>query len=118
MRIGEFIKLVQTTKDTVRHYEELDLIRPDWISGTRDYSPKDLKDFYAIKEMQYMGLTLKDIQTIFEVKRSGGCGSPQLIVGVLESLNKGLDDIYEEEKELIKKKSMIQGMVEELEKLV
>ena len=37
MRIGEFIKLVQTTKDTVRHYEELDLIRPDWKNGTRDY---------------------------------------------------------------------------------
>ena len=118
MRIGEFIKLVQTTKDTVRHYEELDLIRPNWINGTRSYSPKDLKDFHAIKEMQSMGLALKDIQSIFEVKRSGGCGSPQLIVGVLESLNNELDVIHEAEKELENKKLMIQGMMKELESLV
>lgn len=118
MRIGEFIKLVQTTKDTVRHYEELDLIRPEWKNGTRDYAPKDLKDFHAIKEMQSMGLALKDIQSIFDIKRSGGCGSAQLIAGVLGSLNNELDVIYEAEKELKKKKSMIQGMMEELERLV
>lgn len=118
MRIDEFIKLVQTTKDTVRHYEELDLIRPNWINGTRYYSPKDLKDFHAIKEMQSMGLVLKEIQSIFEIKRSGGCGSPQLIVGVIGSLNNELGVLYEAEKELKKKKLMIQGMVEELEKLV
>ena len=116
MRIGEFIKLVQTTKDTVRHYEELDLIRPDWKSGTRDYAPKDLKDFQAIKEMQSMGLALKDIHSIFEIKRSDGCGSDQLIVGVLGSLNRELSLLNEAEKELKRKKSMIQGMMKELEK--
>ena len=118
MRIGEFIKLIQTTKDTVRHYEELDLIRPEWKNGTRDYAPKDFEDFHVIKEMKSMGLALKDIQSIFEIKRSGGCGSHQLIVGVIGSLNNELSVIYEAEKELKKKKSMIQGMVEELEKLV
>jgi len=41
-----------------------------------------------------------------------------LIVGVLGSLNNELDVIYEAEKELKKKKSMIHGMVRELEKLV
>ncbi len=93
------------------------MIRPGWTNGTRNYDPEDLKDFHAIKEMQSMGLALKDIQTIFEIKRSDGCGSGQLIAGVLGSLNNELGIIYEAEKELKKKKSMIQGMMKELEKL-
>lgn len=118
MRISAFVELVQTTKDTVRHYEDLDLIRPGSKNGMRDYAPKDLKDFQAIKEMQSLGLTLKDIHSIFEIKRSCGCGSDQLIAGVLGSLNNELGVIHEAEKELKKKKSMILGMKEELEKIV
>lgn len=117
MRIGEFIKLAKTTKDTVRHYEELDLMRPSWINGTRDYSEKDLNDFHAIKEMQAMGLTLKDIQAIFEIKRNDGCGSEQLLVGVLSSLGNELNLIYEAEEELKKKKLQIQEMMKSLETL-
>lgn len=117
MRISEFIKLIQTTKDTVRHYEELDLIRPEWKNGMRDYASEDLKDFHAIKEMQSMGLALKDIQSIFDIKRSDGCGSGQLIAGVLGSLNSELGILHEAEEELKKKRLMIQGMMRELEKL-
>lgn len=117
MKIGEFIKRVKTTKDTVRYYEELDLILPGWTNGTRNYSDKDLNDFYAIKEMQSMGLSLKDIQAIFEIKRNNGCASEQLIAGVLNSLENGLGLIYEAEEELKKKKFLIQGMMKDLEKL-
>lgn len=117
MRIGEFIKQIKTTKDTVRHYEEFDLIRPGWTNGTRNYSAQDLNDFYAIKEMQSMGLSLKEIRAIFEIKRNDGCGSAQLIAGVLSSLDNELGLIYEAEEELKKKKFLVQGMMKNLEKL-
>lgn len=117
MRIGEFIKLAKTTKDTVRYYEELDLIQPGWTNGMRNYAPMDLEDFHAIKEMQAMGLALKDIQNIFEVKRSDGCGSELLITSVLGSLNKELDFVYEAEEELKKKKAMIQELMGSLKSL-
>lgn len=117
MRIGEFITLVKTTKDTVRHYEDLDLIRPGWTKGTREYAQSDLNDFYAIKEMQEMGLALKDIQAIFEIKRSDGCGSDQLISSVLGSLKNELGILHDAEEELKKKKFMIQGIVGDLKKL-
>ena len=117
MRIGEFIKQVTTTKDTVRHYEELELIRPGWINGTREYSQKDTNDFQAIKEMQSLGLTLKEIQAIFEVKRDNGCGSIQLINDVLKSLDNELTIIYETEQELNRKKIKINEMMGSLQAL-
>ncbi|HJF31569.1 MAG TPA: MerR family transcriptional regulator [Sporosarcina psychrophila] len=117
IRISDFIKQIKTTKDTVRLYEELDLMRPVWINGTRDYTDKDQNDFYAIKEMQSMGLSLKDIQAIFEIKRNDGCGSEQLIEGVLNSLNCELKLISEAEEELNKKRLLIQGLVKDLEEL-
>ncbi|WP_404450668.1 MerR family transcriptional regulator [Virgibacillus necropolis] len=71
-----FIEKVQTTKDTVRHYEELNLLEPSWSNKRRIYGEKDIGDFEAIKEMQALDLSLREIQMMFEVKRSNGCGSP------------------------------------------
>ena len=117
MKIGEFVKQAATTKDTIRHYEELKLISPGWINGARDYSIKDLNDFHAIKEMQSMGLTLKDIQAIFTVKHTKGCGSEQLIIDVLSSLDKELELIYKAEEELQSKKVKINEMMGSLKLL-
>ncbi|MGG3740385.1 MerR family DNA-binding transcriptional regulator [Paenibacillus chibensis] len=36
MRIGEFVRRTRTTKDTVRHYEDLQLIRSLGPDGKRE----------------------------------------------------------------------------------
>ncbi len=41
MKIGEFVTLLQTTKDTVRHYEELNLITPKWNKIIRNLGEKE-----------------------------------------------------------------------------
>lgn len=118
MKISDFIKQVNTTKDTIRHYEELDLVKPKWINGMRDYSLKDINDFHAIKEMQLIGFTLKDVQEIFNLKRTDGCGSEKLIQGLLNSLNQELESVLKEEQELQHKKNNITKMMMDLNQLM
>ena len=118
MKIGEFIKAVNTTKDTVRHYEDLKLIQPSWKGSVKDYKDKDINDFMAIKEMKDMGLNLKDIQVIFEVKRNFGCGSPSLLSNIKQKLHHQLYALQEEEKEIKKKKLNLQETLKELDQLI
>ncbi|ETT88060.1 MerR family transcriptional regulator [Viridibacillus sp. FSL R5-0477] len=118
LKISEFIKKVNTTKDTIRHYEELDLVKPKWTNGIRDYSIKDISDFHAIKEMQLIGFTLKDVQEIFNIKRTDGCGSEKLIQGLLKSLDQELEFVLKEEQELQYKKNKIRTMMLELNQLM
>ncbi|MEK5480722.1 MerR family transcriptional regulator [Viridibacillus sp. FSL R5-0888] len=118
LKISEFIKQVNTTKDTIRHYEELDLVKPKWTNGIRDYSIKDISDFHAIKEMQLIGFTLKDVQEIFNIKQTDGCGSEKLIQGLLKSLDQELEFVLKEEQELQYKKNKITTMMLELNQLM
>ncbi|GGB45997.1 hypothetical protein GCM10011409_24430 [Lentibacillus populi] len=86
MKIGAFVKAVEATKDTVRHYEEWGMIKPAWSNNRRIYEEKDIQDFYAIKEMQGLGMTLKEIRLMFDIKRNHGCGSPELLAGMMKKV--------------------------------
>lgn len=110
MRIGQFIKEASTTKDTVRHYEDLHLLKPSISNSRREYGKKELEDFMAIKEMQELGLSLKEIQAIFQVKENMGCGSPELVTEVLRSLQDKEKILLEEEKRLRIKREKITAL--------
>ena len=64
LQIGEFAKQADTNLRTLRYYEELGLIKPAHRSSGkfRYYSPDQLKRVGAIKRMQGLGLSLKEIQ--------------------------------------------------------
>lgn len=115
MKIGEFIIEAKTTKDTVRHYEELGLLKPEWNKGKRDYTAKDLIDFEAIKEMKALGFPLKDVQMIFELKRTNQCGSPELVGHMLHRLEEQYNELKKEEEALKAKKKMIEVLTGELQ---
>lgn len=117
MKIGRFIEKVQTTKDTVRHYEEIDLLRPAWESTYRIYGEKEVNDFQAIKEMQAMGMSLKEIQVIFEVKRNNGCGSNELLGEFIQTMMQKQENLLKEEQEIKYKRKQMTEMVDVLTKL-
>ncbi|MBP3040867.1 MerR family transcriptional regulator [Bacillaceae bacterium Marseille-Q3522] len=117
MRIGEFLKKVDTTKDTVRHYEDIKLLDPEWKDGRREYAEQQINDFHAIREMKSLGLKLKDIREIFNWKRQNGCGSKELIDRVSQTLDQELKKIHQQEAELQNKKKMINELLVELQKL-
>ncbi|HLQ70971.1 MAG TPA: MerR family transcriptional regulator [Bacillota bacterium] len=112
MKISEFISRVDTTKDTVRHYEALGLLQPIVLpNGRRDYGEKDVMDFQAIKEMQALDMTLKEIQVMFEVKRTKGCGSTELLGGVLHTMEEKMAATVEAEKRLVEKRKQMKEMI-------
>ncbi|MEK5252610.1 MerR family transcriptional regulator [Paenibacillus sp. FSL F4-0125] len=117
MRIGEFIALTGTTKDTIRHYEDLELILSMGPDGKRIYTEKHLADYYAIQELKGYGVKLRDIQSIFKLKRSYGCGHAELIKEVGDSLNLQLEGLRKEEIELRNRIRMLEELVQQINEI-
>ncbi|MEM7200899.1 MAG: MerR family transcriptional regulator [Planctomycetota bacterium] len=63
MQIGDFAKLAGTNLRTLRYYEELGLLRPAARSsgGFRFYHREQLERLAAIKRLQGIGLSLKEV---------------------------------------------------------
>ncbi|WP_433750583.1 MerR family transcriptional regulator [Falsibacillus pallidus] len=114
MRIGEFADLMKTTKHTVRHYEELELLSPDWVGPYKKYGEKEIANFQVIREMKDFGLALVDIQSLFKLKKALGCGDLRLMKEVLEQLEEHAEGLKMQEEELQARRLIL---VEELEEI-
>ena len=118
MRIGQFVTLLNTTKETVRHYEDLRLITPKWKNKIRDYGEKDIQDFKVIIELKDFGFTLKDIQLIFNLKEALGCGDKQLIDQVFLRLSNHLYSLQQAEEEIKNRRIKLKNVISQLEELL
>lgn len=114
MRISEFITLLNTTKDTVRHYEELSLLNPIWKNNRREYGDKEVLDFQVIFELKSMGLSLKDIQLLFHLKETYGCGDRKLLHEVVDQLTTHLAELREEESRIHTRIELLEGEIENI----
>jgi DNA-binding transcriptional MerR regulator len=66
-RIGEFSKIAGVTIDTLRHYDELGLLKPaqvDPFTGYRYYSAKQLMPLNRILALKEVGFSLEEIARI------------------------------------------------------
>lgn len=65
LKIGEFAKLCQTTKDTILHYEKKDLLKPIFVDSNnyRYYATSQYLIFDKIKILQDAGYSLIDIKS-------------------------------------------------------
>lgn len=61
---GEFAALCATTKETLRHYCDIGILKPDHIgdNGYQRYSPSQFFDFYLISSLKRAGTPLTDIR--------------------------------------------------------
>lgn len=66
LRSGEFAKLCQTTKETLRHYDRIGLFKPAarTESGYALYSYAQLVDFLLIRALQGADTSLKEIASL------------------------------------------------------
>lgn len=68
-KIGLFSKMNKVTIKTLRHYDELGLLRPAYIepfTGYRYYSSEQLPILYKILALRDMGFTLEEIKQVQE----------------------------------------------------
>lgn len=65
LTIGEFAALCGVKKDTIFHYDEIGILRPEYIApnGYRYYSPKQVMIFEIITTLKAVGMSLKEIRT-------------------------------------------------------
>lgn len=68
LRSGQFAELCRTTKETLRHYRNIGLIEPVFVSdnGYAYYSPLQLGDFMLVAALQRAGSSLADIHRYME----------------------------------------------------
>lgn len=118
LKIGEFVKLLNTTKDAVRHYENLKFITPRWINNNKEYGEKEVLNFQVVKELKGYGLTLKEIQIIFNFKDAYHCGDKELINQVFGQMTSHLNRLRQEEEELTKRRITLENEVEKLRGLI
>ncbi|MCL2517641.1 MAG: MerR family transcriptional regulator [Oscillospiraceae bacterium] len=82
MKIGEFAKLSSATIRTLRYYDDLGLLKPDYIdpfTGYRIYSAKKLEQMQQIQTMKEIGFTLMEIKTFLAINDSDDNGKIDFI---------------------------------------
>lgn len=64
MYAGKFAQVCQTTKDTLRHYDEIGLLKPTAVNenGYKIYAASQIIDFLAIASLQEVGFSLEEIR--------------------------------------------------------
>lgn len=81
MQIGEVAALFDVTTKTLRHYEKLGLLEPERADNDyRLYGPEDVLRIQRIRQLQSLGLSLKEIGDLL------GRDDEMLWEGVLRSL--------------------------------
>lgn len=66
--IGDFSKLCWVSKKTLRHYDEIDLLKPKLIgaNGYRYYTALQLREMRLISKLRNYGFGLKEITTLLK----------------------------------------------------
>lgn len=67
LSISELAKLKNTTAETLRHYDRIDLLKPDYVtkSGRRLYSIRQYERLGTILELREIGMSLNEIKEYF-----------------------------------------------------
>lgn len=67
-QIGEVTKILGVTRKTLLVFEDMGLLTPavkDWESGYRYYSADNMTQIRAIRSLQQLGLTLKEVREYY-----------------------------------------------------
>ncbi|MBL8028349.1 MAG: GyrI-like domain-containing protein [Fibrobacteres bacterium] len=111
LKIGEFSKLCRATIKTLRHYDEIGLLQPDFINeenGYRFYKPEKLQKMAEISEFKEMGLTLEEIMNFFENEYE----SEELIKLLVKKKSESVKNIELEENKLKSISNYLQNLKE------
>ena len=107
---GEFARLCGTTKETLRHYNNIGLLKPAKVTenGYQFYSAFQFYDFYFISTFKGTGMHLKELEEkLTETDERAFC----------DTLRHQLKKIQAEKKELIKKEKLLKRTIDKFDYL-
>lgn len=106
LQIGEVAKLFEVSTKTIRHYEKLGLLSPGRAENDyRLYTPEDILTIQRIRQLQTLGLSLKQIKKILNQD-----SDTQLWSTVLETL---LQETQREITQLQRRQRQLQELLED-----
>lgn len=106
LQIGEVAQLFDVTTKTIRHYEKLGLLNPGRAENDyRIYTPEDVFTIQRIRQLQSLGLSLKQIKKILSQEED-----TQLWSTVLETL---LHETQHEIEQLQTRQKRLQELLED-----
>lgn len=89
-RIGEFSKLCKTTIKTLRYYDEVGLLKPEYIDDEtkyRFYAAKQILELHHIQALRQIGLSISEIKLIQD-----GHGMERILQNRKREIEKELDE--------------------------
>jgi len=109
MYIGEVSKRTGFSRDTIRFYEKLELIRLDprdrYQNNFKNYSEDVVKNLLMVKELKEFGFTLNEIKNILRKRRTEGIDCESGVAKVQEKISditKQIIELQATKKRLIK----------------
>lgn len=67
MKTKDITKLSGLSKDTIRFYEKLGLVKPNRESYSREYTDDDLERIEQIKQLKGLDFTLSEIKLLVDI---------------------------------------------------
>ncbi|NDJ55268.1 MAG: MerR family transcriptional regulator [Chloroflexi bacterium] len=91
LRIGAAAKLLGVSTKTLRHYEDLGLIAPSRAENDyRIYGPDEIAQLQRVRQLQSLGLSLRQIQIILDDHADDGLWQ-QALETLLQDIDAELD---------------------------
>jgi DNA-binding transcriptional MerR regulator len=120
MRIGELAQRAGVNPQSIRFYERRKLLRPASRTGSgyRIYDERDLEIVLAVKQIQELGFTLKEIRELLELHplmRSARPGGRRGVEGAMALAHRRLASIDEKMRLLRKMRRDLSQWLELLE---
>ena len=109
--IGQVSKLFEISKDTLRHYDKIGILKPEVneANGYRYYYEEDLEKLGLILETKYLGIPLSEIKETIE---------SESLIQYKSLVEKQEASIKKQIEELKIKQEHLQGAREKLDKII
>ncbi|WP_125140951.1 MerR family transcriptional regulator [Clostridium transplantifaecale] len=117
MKSGEFAKLCNSSKDTIRYYTGIGLLMPKSQGSQKNYTERDVEDLRYIQKLKKMQFNIKEIKAFLQMRRMSNFVEPSTLStykGLLEEKRKKL---VLERDELEESISLIDEETENIEKI-
>lgn len=114
MKIGEFSKVVGLSKDTIRYYEKIGLIKPEVINSHRNYTEEELDNLDTIVKLKRNGFSLDEIKRMFHltenVKKGQKINNEELtrLMELKAMFSKKYEEMLEREREITEIKAVLE----------
>ena len=79
MKIGEFARVCNVTKDTVRYYVNIGLLIPKMQGSQMSFEEREYADFNYIQKLKGMRFNIKEIRAFLYLRRMSNMIEPATI---------------------------------------